>query len=124
MAHETIHSRPYLAAAIGIPATFLLWNTLAALGGWRPAYLRIALDLAVILAVLAKYRYAKLVVIVWASLPLVSLGIFLALSLFRRAWSADPITHVVGAALTFPLLLFARRAFTPGRNLTNGWSGP
>jgi hypothetical protein len=111
MAHEVVRSKLYLVAAVCVATVFLAWNALLVLGGWLPGYLRIALDLAVIVGLLTKFRYGKVLVQVWASLPLISLGLFLTSSLLRGRWSANPIEHVVGVALTLPLLLLANRAF-------------
>lgn len=76
------------------------------------SWLRAALNLSVIFAMLFKYRHTKLLVKIWSALPLISLGLFLLTSALRVKWSAYPIEHIIGAALTLPIFLWADRAFS------------
>jgi len=113
MPNETVSSKAFLASALCVAAFFLVWNILSALSGWHLSWLRIALNTAVISALLLKFRHTKLLVKIWAALPLLSLGLFLLTSAMRGKWSAYPVEHIVGAALTLPIFLWANRAFTP-----------
>lgn len=113
MSHETVNSKAFLASAICVATFFLAWNVLSALDGWHLSWLRIALNIAVISALLLKFRHAKLLVKIWAALPLISLGLFVLTSAMRGKWSAYPVEHIVGAVLALPIFLWANRAFSP-----------
>ena len=60
---------------------------------------------------LLKYRHTKILVKIWAALPLVSLGLYLASSALRGAWNAQPIEHVVWALISLPIFMLANKAF-------------
>jgi hypothetical protein len=97
---------------MSVALIFLVFNFLSALGGWWQSYWRVALNLAVILSLFLRFRHAKLLVKVWAVLPLASFGAFLLLSALRGKWSAYPIEHIVSVALTLPIFLWANKAFS------------
>jgi hypothetical protein len=110
-------SKPFVIVATSVAAVFLVWNILATLGGWSQGWLRIALDGGAILVVLVRFRYSRVLFKIWSILPIVSLGVFLVSSALRGRWGIDPLQHLVGAALTLPLFLWADQAYRPG-NLT------
>jgi hypothetical protein len=112
MAFEVVRSKAFFTLVLCVASFFLVWNVLSAVSGWWQSYWRVFLNLAVILALLFRFRHTKLLVKVWAALPLISLGAFLLTSALRAKWSPYPIEHAIGAALTLPIFLWANRAFS------------
>jgi hypothetical protein len=100
---------------------FFAWNVLSIIGGWT-GYAQIVGDVVVILVLALRSRYARIIVKVWAALPLISLGIFLLLSAMHGAWSRYPFQHILGAILTLPIFLSVDRAIRRTGNLTIGSS--
>jgi len=118
MPRQTVNSKVFLFVTIGVACFFLVWNVaFSTLSGWQ-LYYRVVLNLAVIGSVLFGFRYAKLLVKIWAVLPLISLGIFLLTSMLRGVWSAYPIEHLLSVALTLPIFLSANKFFdTPASEI-------
>jgi hypothetical protein len=106
-------NKTFLAAVLIVASFLLVWNTASALSGWHLGWLRVALNLAVIAAIFLNFRQSRLLVKIWAALPLISLGSFLLTSLLRLRWSPSPIEHLVGAALTLPIFLYLRKESGP-----------
>ena len=94
---------------------FLLWNVLLILGGHRAGYFQTVLNLTVLLAINLKSPYSRFLLKVWCALPVISIGIYLLLSVMHRHWSQDSIDHVVGALLVLPVFIqLYRPAERPG----------
>jgi signal transduction histidine kinase len=122
MLRNEVHiSRWFLVASMSVAVFFLSWNVLSVIGGWK-GYIQIVGDIVVILVLVLRFRYTRIVVKVWAALPLLSLATFLLLSAMHGAWSRYPLQHVLGAMLTLPLFLTVDRAIRRNGNLTFGSS--
>jgi len=108
-------SKPLRIYACTVAALFLLWNVLLILGGHRAGYFQTVLNLTVLLAINLKSPYSRFLLKVWCALPVISIGIYLLLSVMHRHWSQDPIDHVVGALLVLPVFIqLFRPAERPG----------
>jgi len=106
---------------MSVAVFFFAWNVLSLIGGWT-GYTQIVGDVVVILVLALRFKYARIIVKVWAALPLLSLGIFLLLSARHGVWSRYPFQHVLGAILTLPIFLSVDRAIRRTGNLTIGSS--
>ena len=103
--------RLFVALCVVVAVLFLAWNLIAIVGGWVPGYLRVALDGAVLVVLLTKWRYARIYIKVWSLLPIISMGFYLVSSALRAKWSAMPIQHVVGLLLAVPIFLWVDKAY-------------
>jgi hypothetical protein len=115
--NEVEISRSFLVGSMSVAVFFIAWNVLSLIGGWT-SYTQIVGDVVVILVLTLRFKYARIIVKVWAALPLISLGIFLLLSAMHGAWSRYPFQHVLGAILTLPIFLSVDRAIRRPGNLT------
>jgi hypothetical protein len=106
---------------MSVAVFFFAWNVLSLIGGWT-GYAQIVGDVVVILVLALRSKYARIIVKVWAALPLISLGIFLLLSVMHGAWSRYPFQHVLGAILTLPIFLSVDRVIRRTGDLTIGSS--
>lgn len=115
MAYEKLQSKTFLVFALCVAGIFFVSNMISAFHGWHFAYLKIFINLAVILVLLFKYRHAKAIVKIWAALPIVSFCLFLLASALRGRWGAQPTEHVFAAILGITIFFWVNKAFVDSK---------
>jgi hypothetical protein len=108
---NAVPTKLFTVTCICIASFLLLWNLDSALSGYPASYLRVLLDLLVILALLLRHPYARILIKIWAALPLISLALFLTASALRGRWSAHPYEHIASLILLLPVFLWVDSAF-------------
>ena len=125
MANERLRSKPFLGVALGLASLILASNVITVAHGHLGRLLACAANVAVIVALLTRYKYARLIVRIWAALPVLSLGLFLLASLLRWRLGETALLHAATAATGVVLYIWAGRAFQPPEDFNNAFKpGP